>query len=330
VEPLSEGAINRAECRVDVTDVAPPGCRALALEVAFHGAPRPGAQLPVLFCFPGGGMSRAYFDLAPAGYSFAEYMARRGFLVVLVDHPGVGGSDTPADGWTLTPSVIAAVEARATVRVIELLRSGEIDGIGAIEPGPVVGVGHSTGAAILIHQQAQHRPYDAVCLLGWAGRGLPDVLTDDEQALADGAVTDAALVAAARSRFAEPLPLLPRGSSRMLVASALSRDVRAAMAQARARLLAVAGSSTMIPGSAASAARLIEVPIFLGVGEHDIALDPHRVPAEFPSARDVTLFVLPEAGHNHNVEPTREFLWARIAVWAKTVAAPASHRARAT
>ena len=34
----------------------------------------------------------------------------------------------------------------------------------------------------------------------------------------------------------------------------------------------------------------------------------------------MTLFVVPECGHNHNVAPTRERLWERLAAWARTVA----------
>ena len=95
--------------RVDVSDVAPSGCRTLALEVV---APPPVAAAPpvVLFCFPGGGMSRRYFDLTAPGYSFAEYASERGFVVILADHPGVGDSDAPDDGWTLTPETVALAD----------------------------------------------------------------------------------------------------------------------------------------------------------------------------------------------------------------------------
>jgi pimeloyl-ACP methyl ester carboxylesterase len=72
----------------------------------------------------------------------------------------------------------------------------------------------------------------------------------------------------------------------------------------------------MVPGSARDASARIDVPVFIGVGERDIAVGHHAIPAEFPASRDVTLSVLPGAGHNHNVEPGRERLWSRIARWA--------------
>jgi pimeloyl-ACP methyl ester carboxylesterase len=264
-------------------------------------------------------MSRAYFDLAVPDYSFAEYAAGRGAVVVLIDHPGVGGSDAPIDGWTLTPRAVGAVDAVAGERVLERLRRGAVDGIEAQLAGPVVGVGHSTGASILIHLQAQHRSYDAISLLGWAGGGLPEVLTEAERRLADTPFTDAELVAVARERWADPLPQLRSRSAQTLVATELSPDVRHALAATRAPLLAVAGTSAMIPGSAAPAARQIEVPVFLGIGEHDIARDAHAIPACFPAAKDITLFVLPGAGHNHNAEPARELMWARMLAWVAAV-----------
>jgi alpha-beta hydrolase superfamily lysophospholipase len=64
----------------------------------------------------------------------------------------------------------------------------------------------------------------------------------------------------------------------------------------------------------------ISVPVFLGVGENDIATDPLRIPAEFPASPDVTLYVLAQAGHNHNVEPNRRDLWDRMAGWISSMA----------
>ena len=56
-------------------------------------------------------MSRRYFDLDVAGqngaFSMARHLAAGGDLVVTVDPPGVGESDAPDDGYTLTPRVVA-------------------------------------------------------------------------------------------------------------------------------------------------------------------------------------------------------------------------------
>ena len=75
----------------------------------------------------------------------------------------------------------------------------------------------------------------------------------------------------------------------------------------------------MIPGSVDREMAAVDVPVFLGLGEHDIAGDPQRIPACFTGSPDVTLYVLPGAGHNHNVAPDREVLWDRFASWAGQV-----------
>lgn len=205
-------------------------------------------------------------------------------------------------------------------RAVDALRQGRVGEVGSIQVASLVGVGHSTGAGILIHQQAATGMYDALALLGWAGRGMPEALSESERLLTQGPLDDAALVASARDRYDEPLPVLPgNGTARMLVASEVSPEVRRVMARAKTRLLAVAGHASMLPGSAREAAQKVDVPVFLGVGERDIALEHHRIPADFPASGDVSLFVLPGAGHNQNIEPGRARLWARILGWAVAV-----------
>jgi alpha-beta hydrolase superfamily lysophospholipase len=263
-------------------------------------------------------MSRRYFDLAAPGYSFAEYACERGFVVVLADHPGVGGSDVPDDAWTLSPETVARVNAAAVERVLGLLASGGVAGLPPLRPQAVVAVGHSAGAHVLIHQQAARPQFDGIAVLGWSGRGLPEYLDDDARALASrpGPLTPA-LIEGAKRKHAEPLTVLPRGTSRLLIAATLPADAHQALAAARAPLLAVVGFASMVPGSARHAAVRIDVPVFIGVGQRDIAVDHHAIPAEFPASGDVTVFVLANAGHNHNVEPARERLWARLIGWAQ-------------
>jgi alpha-beta hydrolase superfamily lysophospholipase len=312
----AESGVIRIPLHVDVSDVAPPGCLAVAVEVVAPAASLD-ARPPVIFCYPGGGMSRRYFDLDAPGYSFAQYACERGFVVILADHPGVGGSDVPDDAWTLSPETVALVNATAVDRMLGLLASGSVAGLPPMRPKAVVAVAHSAGAHLLIHQQAAWPQFDGVAVLGWCGRGLPEYLDAHERALASlpGPLAPA-LIEGAKRRHAEPLAELPRGTSRMLVAGTMPAGVHQALVAARAPLLAVVGYASMVPGSAGHAAARIDVPVFIGVGERDIAAGHHAIPAEFPASGDVTLFVLAGAGHNHNVEPGRERLWARIISWA--------------
>jgi hypothetical protein len=61
------------------------------------------------------------------------------------------------------------------------------------------------------------------------------------------------------------------------------------------------------------------VPVFLGLGDRDIAGPPHGIPAIFPHSRDITLTVLPETGHCQFIFPSRAELFRRIGEWTQFV-----------
>ena len=119
-------------------------------------------------------------------------------------------------------------------------------------------------------------------------------------------------------RFDTPLPRGSTATSQFLLGGMeVPEEVLESLGAVKSCLLAVVGLMSMIPGSVAAEMAAVDVPVFLGVGEHDIAGDPHGIPAFFIGSNDVSLFVLPAAGHNHNVAPAREVLWDRLATWAR-------------
>jgi pimeloyl-ACP methyl ester carboxylesterase len=310
------GEVAKISLKLDVAGAAPDGCRYLAADV-FWSPAAIRDDSTVLFCFPGGGISRAYYDLAVPGYSMARHLAAQGLLIVTIDHPGIGDSDVPTDPWALTPETVADVDVAAANKALERLASGEVEGVGAVKPSLVIGLGHSAGGLVVLHQQSRGAPYAAIALLGWAGHGLPEFLDEVGLQLANHPERLAdELVAAARLRHVDPLVDMPRGSMDFLVANRPSEDVHLALADARTPLLAIVGYASMIPGSATSCVASITVPVFLGIGDRDIARQPHHIPADFTNSGDLTVFVIPDAGHNHNVEPTRALLWDRLAAWA--------------
>jgi hypothetical protein len=163
--------------RVSVEDVLPAQA-GLALAADVYLPVDAKAPAAALFCLPGGGMTRGYFDLAAPGRSFAGAMTARGFAVVALDSLGWGESSRPRDGFALVPEAIAAANAQA----VDAL-AGELE---ARWPGlPRIGVGHSLGALLAIVQQAEHESFDALVLLGATTRGLRVVLSDEELAYAD-------------------------------------------------------------------------------------------------------------------------------------------------
>lgn len=261
---------------------------------------------PIVMCWlPGGGMSSRYFDLA-APYDMAAHLAAAGIVSLLVDHPAVGESEVPDDPWSLTPEVVADADALAVQETLERLD---------LRDPIVLGGGHSMGAMLAVHAQVRHRLFEGLALLGHSGRGLPEVLTPDELAGA------APVVELARTRFGHPLPQGETAASELLVGPALPTDAATALDAARAPMLVLCGLTSMLPGGHAAELAAIDVPVFLGIAEHDIAGPPHEAPSYLTGTTDVTLHVLPGAFHNSNVAPRRRELWDRLALWARTVPA---------
>lgn len=280
-------------------------------------APAVVAEEPIVYCcFPGGGMTRRYFDLDLPGYSMAAHLAGRGAVVLAFDHFGVGES-SPTDLFELTPRRLAEHDGAALAIALERLRAGTlVEGLAPVPRARPVAASHSAGAFVSTLVQDARHPFDAMALLGFWGKGMPShapivppELVDDPDAL------DAALPAVARARFAAP-----RDPGRVnLVGEALPDDVAMALRGARAELFRSVGLASMIPGVCRAELGRLDVPVFVGVGDQDITGDPHLIAEDFPSATDFTLFVVPGAGHNHNVARTRQLLWDRIDRWARSV-----------
>lgn len=315
------------ELRCAVADLGPPLAPEPGLQIAatVFVPPRVPASPRVLCCLPGGGLSRRYWDLTTAestAFSFARQMCARGFVVVAFDLIGAGDSSRPADGYGITPDVIAAANAQATADVLGRLRAGRLDP--AVLPMPdlrSIGVGHSLGAVSSIVQFARHPVHLALVLLGFGGAGFPGELDADELAIAgDAAAIRANVVRLSRIRYPQPYwRMVGSARTREVYGSGGDRGAMTALRAAGTDLLATAGLFSMIPGSIRAECASIDVPVFLGIGDRDICGPPHAVPAYFPKSADLTLFVIPATGHTHFVFPSAPALFARIAAWADTV-----------
>lgn len=272
----------------------------------------------VVFCLPGGGMSRHYFDLdgedSNGTLSMATHLAASGFTAISIDHPGVRDSPARRDGWELTPNYVADQDAAA---VTELRHR---------YTGPAIGVGYSTGAMLTVIAQARHRCYDALGLLGWSYSqrfGLPEMdagLSDAERAvLGDSDAIDEQLVRLTKQRFDNPRPPGSSAVWELLIGGMqITEQARNAISASTAELLAVCGLAAILRATGPHVAA-IDVPVFLGFGEHDITGNARATAEEFRGSPDITLFELAAAGHNHNVAPNRCQLWNRFARWASTL-----------
>jgi len=299
-----------------------PGEGTLSIAADVFLPARPAAAPAALFCLPGGAMNRHYFDLQGAGgFSFAAALTACGFIVVTLDHLGVGDSSRPRAGFALTPDLLADANARAVSALTAELRSGAL-GEAAPAALPTIGVGHSMGAMLTVMQQARHASHAALVVLGFSSRGLAAALSPEELRYADDpAGARANLVRLAQLRGGDPYPEVPRSAQGRELFAGDTADRRGvdALQRARDRLLLTAGEFSMIPGSCVPECAAIEVPVLLALGDRDMAGPPEAIPASYPRSPGVTLLVLPGTGHAHFLFPARAQLFERVASWCRAV-----------
>jgi pimeloyl-ACP methyl ester carboxylesterase len=289
----------------------------------------PGAPPNVVFCLAGGRCTTSYFDLEVRGhdgYSMARHLAARGFVVVALDHLGLGASSPLDDICIVTPSVAAATHDHAVRDIASRLRTGTlVDGLPAFEPNALVGLGHSMGGMVIVAEQAEHRTFDAIVVLGHSGDGTWEALTDDERLLMDvpREAREQAMVELARVR-ARGLP--PETARRAAPGSFFNADVpravKGAFGAQRTELLYSCALSTMVPGHTDAEKAAVKVPVLLAFGDHDLTDDYEGNAARYASSPDVTLFVLRDSAHCHNQASTREELWEGVAGWITKPASP--------
>lgn len=327
---LKTSAPTRSIVRHVDSGLSLPGENRLQLAVEVRWPDRGKFPQPsiALVCLPGGGMNRRFFDLIPAGggtdFSFAEQMRARGFIVILVDHLGVGDSSRPCDVFSLTPDVLTQANQRAVAHIVNALRDGSLTSeLPALTHLKTIGVGHSMGALLTLLQQYEFQPHAALAVLGFSTAGLPQYVSEEALGLmaADPAGIRKVLARLARAQFGDA-PSARRSSSSPpqsgdLFASAKA-DPRgiAALKPALAPMLPVPAFLAMLPGNIAAECAAIDVPVFIGVGELDMTGPAQLIPTAFGNSRDVTLQVLPQAGHSHFIFPARAQLFERLAGWA--------------
>ncbi len=308
--------------RVDA-GVTLPGEGPLRVAVEIRQPAAEVAKPVALVCLAGGAMNRRFYDLYATdgsadamSFSFARQMAARGFTVVMLDYLGLGGSDKPADGYALTPERLTQANANATEAVLRELRAQQPD-------LKTVGVGHSMGAMMTVLQQAHHRPHAALALLGFSTRGLPEYLSPAARELAAQG-TDAVraqLVALAQQFFTVPYPVIRGGgeSNGLYAGSKADPRASAVIKPASEPLLPVPAFMSMLPGNVAPEAAQVDVPVFAGVGELDIAGPPQDIPAAFPASPAVSLNIWPGTGHSHFLFASRQQQFETLATWVDKV-----------
>jgi alpha-beta hydrolase superfamily lysophospholipase len=282
----------------------------------------PTAVRAVLICLAGGTYDKHYWHLEVpdhAGYSFAEHLAGQGYVVVAVDHLGVGDS-SDVDG----PAGLELL-ALGDAEVVRLVRERVLEGtlVAGMPAGelPIVGVGHSMGACLTTMVQASAACYDAVVLLGY---GVDITNVDHAIAAADLASSieqnyEMLRTIAGAEEGATSWLLSRAGLRDNFYASDVPEEVIAADDAHVSRLPAQANAEVISPGFVAGHADRIDVPVFLGLGaSRDVSPDPHAELANYRASSDLSLYLVAGSAHCHNMSSNRHALWDRIASWIPT------------
>jgi len=300
-----------------------------------------GSRPTTLVCLPGASYGRDYWDLQvpdfnatsdktieSSSFSFAEYSAANGFVVVALDPLGVGSSDRPID----VPSTLEAVTAAGSDALSDLQRrlsTGTLSvGLPVVSASPIVLIGHSTGAVLTLTEQAKFGGYDAVCLLGLNFVQMEHRLAS----VAPQAPGETSSAGESRLRSLYGAAWNGLNTNDRMDKNLMDLDFfHGPNSDPRLRQFDVAHSVAwparpIVEGfntipALRDMATTIEVPVFLGYGEGELEglPSPHANAAWFPKSRDVTVYVAPGAYHCHNFSSSRLEMWSRICDWASSV-----------
>lgn len=348
---LADGDPNVITVEIDVSEAAGLGelvhaTATVVLPQADHLAENP----IVAFAVPGAGYNRSYFTFnmpASDGGGQAGWHARRGWIFVALDSLGVGEASLP-DPADLTLPRVTAVNHAAVREVLCRLAAREIKpGYPAIRNPVVLGLGQSMGGGFTIVQQAHHRTYDGIGILGFSAvcttaRGIPGgpppqipYLTRDRVPLGEEPLSHKARMAVAPNahllhlqahadRYFRKEASAPSWNYHFddVPAEILERDLSHVGEQPEWRSSTVPGALFWMlgPGALAPEAAAIIVPVLSAFGERDVSEDPRMEHKAFRHAVDFSSFICPRMGHMHNFATTRELFWSRIHYWGEHVA----------
>lgn len=280
----------------------------------------------VLLCLAGGTYDKHYWHIdidRHPGYSFGEHLAAAGFIVVAVDHLGIGESSDPVASGPLGLELLAKGDAEVARQIRERLPSGDLHEKIPPMNVPLIGVGHSMGACLTTMVQATAHPYDAVVLLGY-GVQITNVYEDTADARDLEQRIQQTIEVSCQISGAEPTDshtFAPRSYlSELFYAGEVTQEVIDADTAVQSRVPVRAAAEVTTPGMIEHYAPLVDVPVLLAFGAGlDVSPNPHAEPANYTGTPDVTLYLVPKSGHCHNFASHRAQLWDRVVKWLPTV-----------
>jgi pimeloyl-ACP methyl ester carboxylesterase len=245
------------------------------------------------------------------GYSAAEHLAAKGNIVLLLDHLGVGESTRLPQQRKATRQVVALATHAAAMQFHERFRAGNLHPcLTAIADFVRIGGGHSMGGMLVIIQQAEHRTYDGVMVMGYTAEGVHFTMNGRKLRAADfipaGEAPDYSRNERAPLREGFHWEDVPDAVIAVDDTLAVETPSCIGLDSIRTRIVA-------------EEAGRIDVPVYICLGERDVSPDPHAEPGYYRSSRDVTLHILPKSGHCQTFASTRHQMWDRMHDWSRWV-----------
>lgn len=274
----------------------------------------PAASPRAMALLAGGSYDKRYHDAqvpGHSGYSAAEHLAAQGNVVLLLDHLGVGASTRLPDQKRATRHVCALAAHAACSQFFELVVAGNL--AASLPPLPDlvrIGGGHSMGGMQIIIQQADHRSFDAVMIMGYTAEGVHFTMGGRKMRAADHIPTDGP-----DYNRNDRAPLHEGFHWQDVPADVIAYDDGLAV-----ETPSCIGLDSIRTRIVADEASRIDVPVYICLGERDVSPDYHAEPSYYRASRDVTLHVLPHSGHCQSFASTRHQMWDRMNHWAAGVA----------
>jgi hypothetical protein len=310
----------RIELEFDVTDALPSeATQGARIVISGWLYLPPAGALPsvaprAMVLLAGGSYDKRYHDAqipGHGGYSAAEHLAAQGNIVLLNDHLGIGGSSRLPDQKQATRHVCALAAHAACQQFFQRLAEGTLDPSLPPVPDAIrIGGGHSMGGMQTILQQADHRSFDAIMVLGYTAEGVHMVMGGRKfpaasvipQESPDYTQNDRSAMHEAFHWSDVPAEVIAYDDS-------LSVETPAGIGLDSIRTRIVADE----------AARIAE-PIYICLGENDVSPDYHAEPSYYRSSPDVTLHILSRSGHCQTFASSRHEMWDRMTHWGAWIA----------
>jgi len=248
----------------------------------------------------GGSYNHKYWDANEIDghqYSYARYMACRGYAVLAIDNLGVGESSKP-DGDFVT----APVQAVALHQIVGALRAGEV----GTSFRKIVLVGHSMGSLQAIFEQGTFNDADGLVVTGWENTPHPVNLPMEVfgPLMANPYFAVPGWMRTIMFYAGEFDPGMPGYDNQDLVGEV----PRGLFTYAIGSLL----------GLAPTHSEGVRGPVLVVCDEHDLLMPVSLAAGEattYPSASSVTTHVVYGTGHDLNLHLTNLDEWARITSW---------------